>query len=73
MKIILFSRPLVQAHKEQIVEIGKKEGWTFYVDQPFVVAEFGDAKVTFRLKDGADASLWGTDDENPTEDAGYSW
>lgn len=47
--------PLVST-KEQIVEIGKKAGWTFYVDQPFVVAEFGDAKVTFRLKDGADAS-----------------
>lgn len=24
-------------------------------------------------KDGADGSLWVTDDENPTEDAGYSW
>ena len=24
-------------------------------------------------KDGADGSLWDADDENPTEDAGYSW
>ena len=24
-------------------------------------------------KDGADGSLWDVDDENSTEDAGYSW
>lgn len=47
--------PLVST-KEQIVEIGKKAGWTFYVDQEIIVAEFGDASVTFQLKDSADDS-----------------
>lgn len=47
--------PLVTT-KEEIVEIGKKAGWAFYIRQSYIIAEFGDAKVMFRLKDGADAS-----------------
>jgi len=42
--------------KDEVVEIGKEAGWVFYVEQSYIIANFNNAQIYFRLKDGADAS-----------------